>query len=79
MFRVIVDLFIAGSETTSSTLDWAFLFMTEKPDVQRKCQQEIEQVLVYFFVWFYGAPTQFKSYGPETGQIIWVTLGFYKF
>ncbi|XP_060581270.1 cytochrome P450 2B4-like [Ruditapes philippinarum] len=36
MFRVIVDLFIAGSETTSSTLDWAFFFMTEKPECSTK-------------------------------------------
>ncbi|XP_053383988.1 cytochrome P450 2B4-like [Mercenaria mercenaria] len=45
MFMGILDLFIAGSETTSSILDWAFLFMTEFPEVQKKCQEEIEMVL----------------------------------
>ena len=51
MLRVIHDLFIAGSETTTTTLDWALLFMIEHPDVQRKCQQEIEKVsLLYFFL-----------------------------
>lgn len=45
MLRVIQDLFIAGSETTSTTLDWALLFMIEHPDVQQKCQQEIEEIL----------------------------------
>lgn len=45
MRRVILDLFFAGSETTSTTLDWAFLYMAEFPEVQRRCQQEIEEVL----------------------------------
>ena len=44
MRRVILDLFFAGSETTSTTLDWAFLYMAEYPEIQRKCQQEIEEV-----------------------------------
>ena len=45
MLRVIQDLFLAGSETTSTTLDWALLYMIEYPEIQRKCQQEIEQVV----------------------------------
>ncbi|XP_053383983.1 cytochrome P450 2B1-like [Mercenaria mercenaria] len=45
VFRAILDLFLAGSETTSTTLDWAFLFMTEYTEVQKKCQEEIETVL----------------------------------
>ena len=47
MRRVILDLFFAGSETTSTTLDWAFLYMAEYPEIQRKCQQEIEEVLLF--------------------------------
>jgi cytochrome P450 len=46
MFCVIFDLFLAGSETTSTTLDWAFLFMTEFPEVQKKCQDEIDKVSI---------------------------------
>ena len=49
MFRVVFELFLAGSETTSMTLDWAFLFMTEFPEVQKKCQDEIEKVSVLIF------------------------------
>ena len=45
MLRVILDLFIAGFETTSNTLDWAFLHMSEYPDIQQKCQAEIEEVV----------------------------------
>jgi cytochrome P450 len=46
MFRVIFELFLAGLETTSTTLDWAFLFMTEFPEVQKKCQDEIDKVSI---------------------------------
>lgn len=35
-------MFLAGSETTASTLDWAFLFMSENPDIQDKCHREID-------------------------------------
>ena len=44
MLRVIQDLFIAGTETSSTTLDWAMLYMMEYPDIQKKCQQEIDEV-----------------------------------
>lgn len=43
MFRVIMDLFIAGSETTSNTINWCLLYMQEYPDVQKKCQQVIQE------------------------------------
>ncbi|XP_053383657.1 cytochrome P450 2J4-like [Mercenaria mercenaria] len=43
MFRVIMDLFIAGSETTSNTINWCILYMQEYPDIQKKCQEEISE------------------------------------
>ena len=39
------DFFLAGAETTSTTLTWAILFMTLNPEVQEKCAKEIETVL----------------------------------
>jgi len=42
---VITDLFIAGSETTSTTLYWIIRYMLEYPEVQRKVQEELDQVL----------------------------------
>ncbi|XP_073500308.1 cytochrome P450 2D15-like [Phyllobates terribilis] len=39
------DLFVAGSETTSTTLRWAVMFMLLYPDVQFKVQEEIDQVI----------------------------------
>ncbi|KAK6187259.1 hypothetical protein SNE40_005325 [Patella caerulea] len=43
--RIILDLFFAGSDTTATTLDWAFLFMVLHPEVQKKCQDEIDSVV----------------------------------
>uniref|UniRef100_A0A803SMT3 Uncharacterized protein n=1 Tax=Anolis carolinensis TaxID=28377 RepID=A0A803SMT3_ANOCA len=43
--QILVDLFVAGTETTSSTLQWALLLMVAYPDVQDKVYKEIEDVL----------------------------------
>ncbi|NXU49267.1 CP2K1 protein, partial [Turnix velox] len=45
LFQVVRNLFAAGMETTSSTLRWAILLMMKYPEIQRKVQVEIEQVL----------------------------------
>lgn len=45
MLRIIQDLFVAGSETSSTTLEWAMLFMMEYPEIQQKCQLQIDEVL----------------------------------
>ncbi|OWA53859.1 Cytochrome P450 2U1 [Hypsibius exemplaris] len=39
----LFDLFIAGSETTSTTTLWAFVYMIENPEVMWKVQAEIDQ------------------------------------
>ncbi|XP_078486709.1 cytochrome P450 2F3-like [Ciona intestinalis] len=41
----IMDLFQAGTETTSTTLRWAILYMVNNPNIQEKVQQEIDDVL----------------------------------
>ena len=43
--RAIQDLFIAGTETTNTTLKWSLLFMALNTDVQRGVQAEIERVI----------------------------------
>ncbi|XP_055455177.1 cytochrome P450 2D9-like, partial [Psammomys obesus] len=43
--RVVADLFMAGMVTTSTTLSWALLLMILHPDVQRRVQQEIDEVI----------------------------------
>jgi len=42
---VCMDLFMAGSETTSNTLEFAILYMILHPEVQEKVQTEIDSVI----------------------------------
>ncbi|NWI96843.1 CP2J6 protein, partial [Pitta sordida] len=43
--QTILDLFVAGTETTATTLSWALLFMVVYPDIQEKVQKELDAVL----------------------------------
>ena len=43
LMNTLFDLFLAGSDTTATTLDWAILFMIQNPEVQIKVQQELNQ------------------------------------
>ncbi|KAB7500010.1 Cytochrome P450 2L1 [Armadillidium nasatum] len=43
LLQNMFDFFIAGSETTSSTIRWFFLFMGRFPDIQRRVQKEIDE------------------------------------
>ncbi|KAK2183890.1 hypothetical protein NP493_293g04077 [Ridgeia piscesae] len=45
LFQLIVDLFLAGTETTSTALLWAFLYMICHPDIQTRCREEIAEVI----------------------------------
>ena len=40
-----LDFFLAGSETTGTTLTWAIMHMALNPEIQRKCQAEIDEVI----------------------------------
>jgi cytochrome P450 len=42
----IFTLFLAGYETTSIALSWAFAYLTQHPTVMQKLQAEVESVLV---------------------------------
>ncbi|KAG8445795.1 hypothetical protein GDO86_010544 [Hymenochirus boettgeri] len=42
---LITNLFIAGTETTSTTIQWALFFMMKHPEIQTNVQKEIEKVI----------------------------------
>lgn len=42
--NVIIDLFFAGAETTSTTLTWTMLYMAKYPEIQKKVQQELDKI-----------------------------------
>ncbi|KAM9297602.1 cytochrome P450 2K4-like [Morus bassanus] len=43
--EVVRNLFTAGMETTSTTLRWGLLLMMKYPEIQKRVQEEIEQVI----------------------------------
>ncbi|KFQ89823.1 Cytochrome P450 2J6, partial [Phoenicopterus ruber ruber] len=45
LIQTIFDLFLAGTETTATTLRWALLYMVVYPDIQEKVQKELDAVL----------------------------------
>ncbi|KAK8391419.1 hypothetical protein O3P69_017182 [Scylla paramamosain] len=42
---LVMDLFLAGSETTSSTLTWMLYYLSTNPHIQRKLQVELDAVI----------------------------------
>ncbi|XP_043461384.1 probable cytochrome P450 303a1 isoform X2 [Leptopilina heterotoma] len=44
LLAICVDLFMAGSETTSKTIGFCFLYLVLNPEVQKKAQDEIDSV-----------------------------------
>lgn len=40
-----LDLFLAGSETTSKTLQWGLIYLIRNPHIQEKVQAEIDRVI----------------------------------
>ncbi|XP_040204353.1 cytochrome P450 2K4-like isoform X2 [Rana temporaria] len=42
---LVMDLFAAGMETTSTTLRWGLLLMMKYPEIQKNVQKEIEKVI----------------------------------
>ncbi|CAM1154437.1 CYP2J2 (predicted) [Pycnogonum litorale] len=45
LLEICFDLFAAGTETSSTTIRWALLYMSEHPDVQKKVQHEMDEIV----------------------------------
>ncbi|OWF51174.1 Cytochrome P450 2J6 [Mizuhopecten yessoensis] len=45
LVNTVADLFVAGMETTTTTLLWAVLFFINNPDVQKRCHEEVMEVV----------------------------------
>ncbi|XP_077408817.1 cytochrome P450 2K4-like isoform X2 [Vanacampus margaritifer] len=45
LLMTVSNLFVAGTETTSTTLRWALLLMAKYPDIQEKVQAELKRVI----------------------------------
>ncbi|NXX42527.1 CP2K6 protein, partial [Tricholaema leucomelas] len=45
LLSLVTNLFTAGVETITTTLNWGFLLMLKYPEIQRKVQEEIEEVI----------------------------------
>jgi cytochrome P450 len=42
---ICVDMFMAGSDTTNKSLSFGFLYFLRQPDVVKKIQEEIDEVV----------------------------------
>ena len=50
IFNNMIDLFLAGMETTSSALLWTFLYLLHHPDIQQRVHDELDRVSNLNFV-----------------------------
>ncbi|XP_046558211.1 cytochrome P450 2U1-like [Haliotis rubra] len=41
--RVIADLFVAGTETTATTIRWTMVYLLHYPEIQERCFREIQE------------------------------------
>ncbi len=44
LVNILTDFFLAGTESTSTTLTWGMLYMILHPDIQTKVQDELDKV-----------------------------------
>ncbi|CAJ0925886.1 unnamed protein product [Ranitomeya imitator] len=45
LLSILTTLFMAGTDTTSSTIRWAITFMVLKPEIQKRVHDEIDKVI----------------------------------
>ncbi len=45
LLAICMDMFMAGSETTSKSLGFGFLYLLRHPEVQKRVQEELDAVV----------------------------------
>ncbi|KAL3875525.1 hypothetical protein ACJMK2_033470 [Sinanodonta woodiana] len=45
LIRTVTDLFVAGTETTTTAITWAVLYLAGKPDIQARVFREINEIV----------------------------------
>lgn len=50
LINTLIDLFVAGMETTSSSILWTFLLLLHHPEIKRKLLEEIDKVFIQIAV-----------------------------
>jgi len=61
LFNIVADVFIAGQDTTSSSILWTFLYLLHHPKAQAKVHEELDEV---------NNPIWRKTYTTELFQIL---------
>ena len=66
---LMIDMFLAGGDTSPAVLSWAFLYLVHFPDIQQKIHNEIDQVLkeITSMIWLYNG-VSFWSNSVESGD-----------
>ena len=49
-----IDLFLAGMETTSTSLNWTFLYLLHHPDMKYKIHDELDKVSIVFYITYFN-------------------------
>lgn len=48
MLQTIIDILANGIEPTSNTLNWILYFLAKNPTIQKKVQEEVDQIIGHF-------------------------------
>ena len=59
LFNGLIDLFVAGMETTSTSLMWTFLYLIHHQDVQKRVHQELDEVKMS------NITIEYRNFGPK--------------
>ncbi len=58
LFQIIIDLFLAGTDTTTGSVEWLLTYLVNYPQVQTKCREEIHQVRHIHLRAFHSLPAK---------------------